>query len=252
MESLSLQVVAATKLLILNPNEFDMWKIRIGQYFLMIDYSLWEVILNGDSPTPTRVVDGVVQVIAPTTTEKRLAKKNELKARGTLLMALPDKHQLKFNIHKDVESLMEAIEKSVSAASSKAPVSTLPNVDNLSDVVIYSFFASQSNSPQLDNEDLKQINADDLEKMDLKWNATIAIEEAILPGNAYHQGITRIKTLQEELFQWRLLVPMLWCLSDYEVPTNYALMTFTSSSLSSSSGSATEVAPCSKACSKAY
>nr|GFB98556.1 hypothetical protein [Tanacetum cinerariifolium] len=40
-----------------------------------------------------------------------LAKKNELKARGTLLMALPDKHQLKFNIHKDAKTLMEAIEK---------------------------------------------------------------------------------------------------------------------------------------------
>nr|GEU99180.1 hypothetical protein [Tanacetum cinerariifolium] len=31
----------------------------------MTDYSLWEVILNGDSPTPTRVVDGVVQSVAP-------------------------------------------------------------------------------------------------------------------------------------------------------------------------------------------
>nr|GFC51271.1 hypothetical protein [Tanacetum cinerariifolium] len=89
-------VVAAAKLLILNLNEFDLWKMRIELYFLMTDYSLWEVILNVDSPTPTRVVDGVVQVIAPTTAEQRLAKKNELKARGTLLMALPDKHQLKF------------------------------------------------------------------------------------------------------------------------------------------------------------
>nr|GFA71961.1 hypothetical protein [Tanacetum cinerariifolium] len=44
---------------------------------------------------------------------------------------------------------------SVSAASPKAKVSTLPNVDSLSDAVIYSFFASQSNSPQLDNEDFK-------------------------------------------------------------------------------------------------
>nr|GEX40460.1 hypothetical protein [Tanacetum cinerariifolium]GEX44141.1 hypothetical protein [Tanacetum cinerariifolium] len=43
--------------------------------------------------------------------EEKLAKKNELKARGTLLMALPDKHQLKFNIYKDAKSLMEAIEK---------------------------------------------------------------------------------------------------------------------------------------------
>nr|GEW76063.1 hypothetical protein [Tanacetum cinerariifolium] len=49
--------------------------------------------------------------VAPTTAEQSLAKKNELKARGTLLMALPDEHQLKFNIHKDAKSLMEAIEK---------------------------------------------------------------------------------------------------------------------------------------------
>ncbi|GKG51943.1 hypothetical protein Tco_0544581, partial [Tanacetum coccineum] len=39
----------------------------------------------------------------------------------------------------------------------------------LSDVVIYSFFASHSNSSQLDNEDLKHIDLDDLEEMDLKW-----------------------------------------------------------------------------------
>nr|GEY19000.1 ribonuclease H-like domain-containing protein [Tanacetum cinerariifolium] len=86
-------------------------KMRIKQYFLMTDYSLWEVILNGDSPIPTRVIKGIVQPVAPTTAEQRLAKKNELKARGALLMALPDKHQLKFNIHKNAKTLMEAIEK---------------------------------------------------------------------------------------------------------------------------------------------
>nr|GEV27214.1 hypothetical protein [Tanacetum cinerariifolium] len=85
--------------------------MRIEQYFLMTDYLLWEVILNGDSPVPTRVVEGVLEPIAPTTAEQKLAKKNELKARGTLLMALPDKHQLKFNSHKDTKTLMEAIEK---------------------------------------------------------------------------------------------------------------------------------------------
>nr|GEX00573.1 hypothetical protein [Tanacetum cinerariifolium] len=222
--------------------------MRIEQYFLMTDYSLWE----------------------------RLARKNELKARRTLLMALPDKHQLKFNIHKDAKTLMEAIEKrfggnketkkvqktllkqqyknfisssseildqihdrlqklisqleilrqslsqkdinlkflrslptgwrthtliwrnkidleeqspddlfnslkiyeaevkistvaSVYAASAKIPVSALPNVDTLSNAVSYSFFASQSIGPQLDNDDLKQIDADDHEEMDLKW-----------------------------------------------------------------------------------
>nr|GEY08658.1 ribonuclease H-like domain-containing protein [Tanacetum cinerariifolium] len=70
-----------------------------------------EVILNADSPAPTRVIESVVQHVAPTTAEQRLARKNELKARGTLLMALPDKHQSKFNIHKDAMTLMEAIEK---------------------------------------------------------------------------------------------------------------------------------------------
>nr|GEV59546.1 ribonuclease H-like domain-containing protein [Tanacetum cinerariifolium] len=78
--SRSPQVVSATKLPILNPNEFDLWKMRIEQYFLMTDYSLWEVILNGDSPVPTRVIEGVVHPVAPTTAEQKLARTNELKA----------------------------------------------------------------------------------------------------------------------------------------------------------------------------
>nr|GFB46168.1 hypothetical protein [Tanacetum cinerariifolium] len=173
------QVVSAAKLPILNPNEFDLWKMRIEKFFLMTDYSLWEVILNGDSPAPIRVIKSVVQPVAPTTAEQRLAKKNELKARDTLLMALPDKHRLKFNIHKDAKTMIEAIEKStndsvsvvasVSAGSAKIHVSALSNVDTLSNAVIYSFFSCKSNSPPLDNDDLKQIDADDLEEMDLKW-----------------------------------------------------------------------------------
>nr|GEV93908.1 hypothetical protein [Tanacetum cinerariifolium] len=204
MESLSPRVVSVAKLLILNPNEFDLWKMRIE-----------------------RVVDGVVQPVAPTTVEQRLAKKNELKARGTLLMALPNKHQLKFNIHKDAKSLMEAVEKKV---CTKVPVFALPNVDNLSDADIYSFFASQSNILQLDNDDLKQINADDLEEMDLKWRGHFA-RECRSPSD------TRNKDTQ------RRNVP-----ADEE-PINYALMAFTSSSSSSSDN---EVALCSKACSKSY
>nr|GFC66070.1 ribonuclease H-like domain-containing protein [Tanacetum cinerariifolium] len=59
------------KLPILNPNEFDHWKMRIEQYFLMTDYSLLEVILNGDSPVPTRVVDGVLQPVVLTTAKQK-------------------------------------------------------------------------------------------------------------------------------------------------------------------------------------
>ncbi|GJY15704.1 ribonuclease H-like domain-containing protein [Tanacetum coccineum] len=85
--------------------------MRIEQYFLMTDYALWEVIVNGDSPLPKRTVDVVEQTYPPTTTDEKLARKNELKVRGTLLIALPNEHQLKFNTYKCVKTLMEAIKK---------------------------------------------------------------------------------------------------------------------------------------------
>nr|GEX72888.1 ribonuclease H-like domain-containing protein [Tanacetum cinerariifolium] len=70
-----------------------------------------EVILNGDSPPPTRSVDGVEKAYPPTTAYKKLDRKNKFKARGTLLMALPNEHQLKFNSYESAKSLMEVIEK---------------------------------------------------------------------------------------------------------------------------------------------
>nr|GEV48586.1 putative ribonuclease H-like domain-containing protein [Tanacetum cinerariifolium] len=317
-------------------------------------YSLWEVILSGDSPTPTRIVDGVVQVIAPTTAEQRLAKKNELKDKGTLLMALSDKNQLKFNIHKDAKSLIKAIKKrfggnketkkvqktllklqyenfsetssesldqihdrlqklisqleiladleeqrlddlfnnlkiyeaevkgsstssqntqniafvssnntditnesvsvvpSVSAVSSKDLVSTLLNVYSLSDAVIYSFFASQSNSPQLDNEDLKQIDADDLEEIDLKWQMAMLTmrarrrchfaREYRSPRDNRNKDTPR-RTVPVEVSTSNVLVSQCdavgsydWSFQADEEPTNYALMAYASSGSSSSSG----------------
>nr|GEZ15202.1 ribonuclease H-like domain-containing protein [Tanacetum cinerariifolium] len=231
MDSLSPPVVSAAKLPILNPNEFDLWKMRIEQYFLMTDYSLWEVILNGDSFVPTRIVKGVVQPVAPTTAEQKLARKNELKACGTLLIALPDKHQLKFNSHKDAKTLMEAIEKrfvsaavNVSAVGSKLPASPLPNVDSLSNAVIYSFFASQTTSPQLDNEDLKNIDVDDLVKMDLKW------QMAMLTMRARRKGhFTRECRSPKDQRSYQA----------EEESANFALMAFSSHSSSSSSDNET-------------
>ncbi|GJS46994.1 putative ribonuclease H-like domain-containing protein [Tanacetum coccineum] len=57
----------------------------------------------------------------------------------------------------------------VTTASTQATAVNSTIIDNLSDVVICAFFASQPNSPQLDNEDLQQINPDDLEEIDLRW-----------------------------------------------------------------------------------
>nr|GFC37004.1 hypothetical protein [Tanacetum cinerariifolium] len=41
------------------------------------------------------------------------------------------------------------------------------------DEVIHSLFANQSSAPQLDCDDLEQINDDDLEEIDLKWQVVM-------------------------------------------------------------------------------
>nr|GFA43279.1 hypothetical protein [Tanacetum cinerariifolium] len=337
--------------------------MRIEQYFLMTDYSLWEVILNGDSPIPTCIFEGVAQPVAPTTVEQKLARKNELKARGTLLIALPDKHQLKFNSYEDAKTLMEAIEKrfggntktkkvqktllkqqfenffgsnfeildqihdrlqklvsqleihgvslfqedvnlkflhkvkhssslgteshnlaflsstptdstndsvsvavNVSVVGIKLTASTLPNVDSLSNVVIYSFFASHSSNPQLDNEDLKQIDVDDLEEMDLKWQMAMLTMRArkFLQKTGRNLGVNGPTSMGFDMAkvecynchrkghfarECRSLKDSRRTTSYHaeEEPTNFAFMAFTSNSSSDN-----EVSSCSKACSKAY
>nr|GEZ47489.1 hypothetical protein [Tanacetum cinerariifolium] len=308
-----------------------------------------------------------------TSAEQKLARRNELKACGTLLMALPDKHQLKFNSHKDAKTLMEAIKNSdsldqihdrlqnlvsqldihgvslsqedvnlkflrslpsewkthtliwrnkadleeqslddlfnslkiyktevkhsfspststqnlafvsssntdsttdsISAAASvsdvcaKLLVSSLPNVDSLSNVVIYSFFASQSTSLQLDNEDLKQIDVDDHEEMDLRWQMAMLTmrarrkghfaRECRSPKDSRKPGATdpQRRTVLVETSTSNALVSQCdgtgsydWSSQAEKEPANFALM---ASSLSSSF-SDKEVPSFSKACSKVY
>nr|GEV38815.1 hypothetical protein [Tanacetum cinerariifolium] len=308
------------------------------------------------------------QPVAPTTTEQKLARKNELKARGTLLMALPDKHQLKFNSHKDAKTLMEAIEKrfggntktknvqktllkqqfenftgsssegldqihdrlqklthtliwrsktdledkslddlfnslkiyetevkhssststdshnlafilssqinsttdSVSAAvhvstvGSTLPASPFPNVDSLSNAVIYFLFASQSTSPQLNNEDLKQIDIDDLEKMDLRWQMAMLTMRArrFLQKTGKNLGASGTASMGFDMskvecynchrkghFARECRSPKDQRRLEDE-PVKFSLMAFSSNSSSSSSDN--ELLFFSEACSKAY
>nr|GEU92411.1 hypothetical protein [Tanacetum cinerariifolium] len=57
----------------------------------------------------------------------------------------------------------------VSAASSKDQASTGSYVND----VMFSFFSNQSNALHLDNKDLEQIDTDDLEEIDLKWQVVM-------------------------------------------------------------------------------
>ncbi|GJV40360.1 retrovirus-related pol polyprotein from transposon TNT 1-94 [Tanacetum coccineum] len=171
-----------------------------------------------------------------TTAEEKAQRRLEVKARSTLMMGIPNEHQLKFNSIKDAKLLLEAVEKRfgrnlelldekllqedvnqkllrslspewnthavvwrnkadldtmsmddlynnlkvyepevkgmsslITTASTQVNTAYSINIDKLSDVVIFSFFASQPNSPQLAHEDLQQIHPDDIEEMDLRW-----------------------------------------------------------------------------------
>ncbi|GJU99456.1 hypothetical protein Tco_1328727 [Tanacetum coccineum] len=301
MDSQSTQTI---KLPILQPGEYDLWKMRMEQYLHCIDYTLWEIIENGNAPIVTKTVDGKETVIPPTSVEEKAQRRAELKARSTLLMALPNEHQLKFNSYKDAKTLMQAIEskfgvieqtyerlqklisqlemhgkvipqeyinqkflrslsqewtmytivwrnkpeietlslddlfnnlkayesEGVNTASTQGAADSSTTVENLSDAVIYSFFASQPSIPQLDNENLQQINPDDPEEMDLRWNIAMLTMRArrflkntgrkLNMDNKERIGFDKSKSDQAE-----------------EDPTNFALMAYSSTSSSSSTNS---------------
>ncbi|GJT50110.1 putative ribonuclease H-like domain-containing protein [Tanacetum coccineum] len=96
--------------------EVEMWNLkvkgtdvsmRMEQYLTHTDYALWEVIVNGDAPAVASA--SIEGPIPPKTAEQKIARKNELKATSTLLLAILDEHLLKFHGIKDEKSLWEAI-----------------------------------------------------------------------------------------------------------------------------------------------
>ncbi|GKA03913.1 putative ribonuclease H-like domain-containing protein [Tanacetum coccineum] len=99
----------------LTSGEYEMWKLRIEQYFQVQDYALWDVIENGNSFVPAiqsaaEAAGSSTTISKPVTAEDKLKKKNDVKARSLLLMALPNEHQLTFNQYKDAKTLFAAIE----------------------------------------------------------------------------------------------------------------------------------------------
>ncbi|GJZ17186.1 putative ribonuclease H-like domain-containing protein [Tanacetum coccineum] len=103
------------KLPILKLGEYEMWVIRIKQYFQIQDYALWDVIENGNSwvsvpQTAQENGTSVTKMSVPVTAEEKTNKKNDVKARSLLLMALPNEHQLTFSQYPDAKSMFAAIE----------------------------------------------------------------------------------------------------------------------------------------------
>ncbi|GJZ93205.1 ribonuclease H-like domain-containing protein, partial [Tanacetum coccineum] len=89
-------------------SEYEMWLIRIKQYFQVQDYALWEVIENGNSLAQENGTS-VTKMLVPVTAEEKTNKKNDVKARSLLLMALPNEHQLTFSQYNDAKTMFAAI-----------------------------------------------------------------------------------------------------------------------------------------------
>ncbi|GJU63039.1 putative ribonuclease H-like domain-containing protein [Tanacetum coccineum] len=110
------QITTTAKLPTLKQGEYDMWRLRIEQYFQVQDYALWDVIENGNSFKPaaktTTNADGTSTTLipGPVTTEEKVQNKNDMKARSMLLMALPNEHLMTFNQYKDAKTLFAAIQ----------------------------------------------------------------------------------------------------------------------------------------------
>ncbi|GKA07480.1 hypothetical protein Tco_0686704, partial [Tanacetum coccineum] len=108
-QSKTTQIVSALKLLVLKTRDYDLCSMRMEQYLTHTNYALWEVIVNGDAPAIASASAGTEGPIPPKTAEQKLARKNELKAKSTLLLAILDEHLLKFHGIKDAKTLWEAI-----------------------------------------------------------------------------------------------------------------------------------------------
>ncbi|GKE27969.1 ribonuclease H-like domain-containing protein [Tanacetum coccineum] len=130
MEFESAQSNTTAKLPILKLGEYEMWVIRIKQYFQVQDYALWEVIENGNSwvsvpqtaqENGTSVTKMSVHVIA----KEKTNKKNDVKARSLLLIALPNEQQLTFSQYNDAKTMFAAIETRFGVWMNKAEIETM-------------------------------------------------------------------------------------------------------------------------------
>ncbi|GJS27377.1 hypothetical protein Tco_0487997 [Tanacetum coccineum] len=67
----SAHMVAASKVPMLKPGEYEIWRMRIEQYIQMIDYALWEVMENGATLPKTTTVEGVMTEMPIITAEEK-------------------------------------------------------------------------------------------------------------------------------------------------------------------------------------
>ncbi|GJT59442.1 hypothetical protein Tco_1002975 [Tanacetum coccineum] len=139
----------------------------------------------------------------------------------------------------------------VSTASGDFGVSTAGGINQVPSTpcahdIAYSFLAQPTTSPQLENEDFQQMDGDDLEELDLRWQVAMLTIRVKKSGRSqgrrsYGDNGRSNAPINESSSQALVAQDGLggydWS-NDFEVePVNYALMAISSSSSSSSSDS---------------
>nr|GEY59928.1 hypothetical protein [Tanacetum cinerariifolium] len=123
------------------------------------------------------------------TIEDMQKRRNDVKARTTLLLALPDEHQLRFGKrerdaganfqhtagHSKNNSGKEEVNTASfpTASTQVSPASANVAAASFSHDTVCAYIASQSNGSQIKYEDINQINKDDIEEMDIKCNMAL-------------------------------------------------------------------------------
>ncbi|GJR25294.1 hypothetical protein Tco_1101526 [Tanacetum coccineum] len=263
-QSETTQTVSALKLPVLETGDYDLWSMRMEQYLTHTDYTLWEVIMNGDAPAIASASAGTKGPIPPKTAKQKLARKNELKEKSTLMLAIPDEHLLKFHGIKDAKTLWEAIkarsegldktydrfQKLISQLEIHGEVisqedanlkllRSLPSawnyialiMRNKSDLDTLSMDDLYNNLkvPQLDNEDLEQVDTNDLEEMDLKW----APRNQGYINEDNPRRVVPVETPANAMVVQDGIGGLDWSFQAEEGPTNFVLMAYTSQRLES-------------------
>ncbi|GKE80440.1 hypothetical protein Tco_1550440, partial [Tanacetum coccineum] len=116
MELENTQNNALAKLPMLKLGEYEMWEIMIKQYFQIQDLRdtlqyLLPLSTHGfPKTTPPEIgTSTTIKMTVPVTIGEKTCKKNDVKARSLLLMALPNEHQLTFDQYVNAQSMFVAI-----------------------------------------------------------------------------------------------------------------------------------------------
>ncbi|GJY73413.1 ribonuclease H-like domain-containing protein [Tanacetum coccineum] len=195
MDQDSAHTMAASKVPMLKPDEYEIWRMRIEQYNQMIDPCTGKSLEMGQPCKKQQIWKGYYGKLlrkrfGRNCNYKKGLKRNSLKRSNMKTFTTPKLKMLDqiliasklnkadletmsmddiYNNLKVYEPEVKGMSSSISTASTQVNAANSTNINNLSDVVICAFFASQPNSPQLVHEDLQQIHPDDMEEMDLRW-----------------------------------------------------------------------------------